>query len=157
MTSHSNHLFEAAWSRVAASHRPSTSAAHCLHFRTFLSFLIFLHLPLVISVHNLLIFLEYLYNNSLSPKVIKNYLASISTWLLITSWTQLPPNTKPSVNTSGVSPLTHPFPPLPEGYLPFKCYTKFLWHATFFLIPFCIGPFSNCLLCFSAHVKYCPS
>ena len=31
-----------------------------------------------ISVHNILVFLEYLYINSLSPKVIKNYLSSIS-------------------------------------------------------------------------------
>ena len=35
-------------------------------------------LPVEVSVHNILVFLEYLYINSLSPKVIKNYLSSIS-------------------------------------------------------------------------------
>ena len=35
-------------------------------------------LPVSLSVHNILVFLEYLYQNQLSPKVIKNYLSSIS-------------------------------------------------------------------------------
>ena len=35
-------------------------------------------LPVSLSVHNILSFLEYLYQNGLSPKVIKNYLSSIS-------------------------------------------------------------------------------
>ena len=35
-------------------------------------------LPVSISVHNILSFLEYLYQNGLSSKVIKNYLSSIS-------------------------------------------------------------------------------
>ena len=40
--------------------------------------MVFMQLPIVISVHNILIFLEYLYSNALSPKVFKNYLSSIS-------------------------------------------------------------------------------
>ena len=40
--------------------------------------MVFMQLPIVISVHNILIFLEYLYNNALLPKVIKNYLSPIS-------------------------------------------------------------------------------
>ena len=38
-------------------------------------------LPVSLSVHNILSFLEYLYQNGLSPKVIKNYLSSISSVL----------------------------------------------------------------------------
>ena len=37
-----------------------------------------MNIPVEISVHNMLVFWEYLYTNSLSPKVIKNYLSSIS-------------------------------------------------------------------------------
>ena len=36
-----------------------------------------MRLPVVLSVHNILVFLEYLYKNDLSPKVIKNYWSSI--------------------------------------------------------------------------------
>ena len=35
-------------------------------------------LPVSLFVHNILSFLEYLYQNGLSPKVIRNYLSSIS-------------------------------------------------------------------------------
>ena len=50
-----------------------------LHFRTFIAFLTFLNLPIVCSVHNLLIFGEYLFTNNISHKVIKHYFSSIST------------------------------------------------------------------------------
>ena len=36
-----------------------------------------MHLPIAVSGYSLLVFLEYLYNNSLSPNVIRNYLSSI--------------------------------------------------------------------------------
>ena len=61
------------------AYRPSTTVSRLLHFRTFLAFLVFMNLPVAMSVHKILIFLEYLYINSLSPKVIKNYLSSIAT------------------------------------------------------------------------------
>ena len=60
------------------AYRPSTTASHLLHFRTVLSFLVFMNLPVAMTVHNILTFLEYLYINSLSPKVIKKYLSSIA-------------------------------------------------------------------------------
>ena len=40
--------------------------------------MIFMGLPVTLTVHNILVFLEYLYKNDLSPKVIKNYLSSIT-------------------------------------------------------------------------------
>ena len=40
--------------------------------------MIFMGLPVGLSVHNILVFLEYLHQNQLSPKVIKNYLSSIT-------------------------------------------------------------------------------
>ena len=43
-----------------------------------MAFLMFLNLPIVCSIHNLLIFGEYLYNNKISCKVIKHYFLSLS-------------------------------------------------------------------------------
>ena len=44
-----------------------------------MAFLMFLNLPIVCSIHNLLIFGEYLHNNNISFKVIKQYFSSLST------------------------------------------------------------------------------
>ena len=68
-----------AWSRIMNSHRPSTNRAHRLYFQTFLAFVIFMGFPVLLSLHNVLAFLEYLYQKALSPKVIKNYVSSLST------------------------------------------------------------------------------
>ena len=68
-----------AWSRIQQAYRPSTSSAHRTHLRTFLSFLYFSNLPSTFTLSNVLAFLEYLYQNHISPKVIKNYLSSITT------------------------------------------------------------------------------
>ena len=71
-TSSSAPLLESAWARVSTAFRPSTNRAHQLHFRTFLAFLLFMNLPVEFLLHNILVFLEYLYQNHLSPQVIKN-------------------------------------------------------------------------------------
>ena len=108
-------MFNTAWHRVTSSYRPSTASAHSRHFRTFLAFMIFMQLPITISVHNILIFLEYLYNNALSPKVIKNYLSSISA---VTSFYHLDtrPLSHPSISRflRSIS-INSPFSPTPRG------------------------------------------
>ena len=80
------HLGQAAWTRIQTAYRPSTEKAHKLHFRTFIAYLIFMDLPIVASVHNLLSFLEYLYQNAISPKIIATYLASIKARASLYSW-----------------------------------------------------------------------
>ena len=55
-------------------HHPGTKT----HFKTFLSVLLFYDLPIEISVRNLLIFLEFLARNAISPRVVRNYFSSIS-------------------------------------------------------------------------------
>ena len=52
-------------------------AAHQRHFRTFMAFIMFMELLVNISLHNILTFLEYLFQNNISPKVIRNYLSSV--------------------------------------------------------------------------------
>ena len=75
-------LAECAWQKIQQAYRPSTTAAHQRHFKTFLSFIVFMDLPRCITPHTILAFLEYLHQNSLSPKVIRNYVASIKTMSL---------------------------------------------------------------------------
>ena len=54
-----------------------TRSAHRTHLRTYLSFVVFMDLPLQFTIHSVLGFLEYLYVNNISYRVILNYLASL--------------------------------------------------------------------------------
>ena len=42
-----------------------------------MSFIMFMELPVCVNLHNILTFLEYLFQNHISPKVIRNYLLSV--------------------------------------------------------------------------------
>ena len=68
-----------AWQKVQTAYRPSTVSSHQRQFKTFLAFIVFMDLPRSLTPHNVLAFLEYLHQNSLSPKVIRNYLSSMKT------------------------------------------------------------------------------
>ena len=76
--------------RTKSAYRPSTKNAHHTHLRTYLSFAIFMQLPVEPSVHSLLAFLEYLHINSFSHKVILNYLSSIKKASIKYSWNSAP-------------------------------------------------------------------
>ena len=71
-------LLEAALDRVQAAYRPSTVASNVRYFRTFQAYIVFMDLSPTITVHNLLTFMEHLHLNTISPKVIKSYISSIS-------------------------------------------------------------------------------
>ena len=60
------------WARIDETFTPTTSSAHLTQFRTFIA--LFFNLPIVISVYNILFFLEYLVRSSISPRVVQNYL-----------------------------------------------------------------------------------
>ena len=90
----SSHLLQEAWTRIHHAYRPSTVAAHDLHFRTFLGYLIFMDLQIDCSIHNILTFLEYLFQSSISPMVISSYLSSIYSKASLYGW--------------DVSPIAHP-------------------------------------------------
>ena len=70
---------DSALARTDTAFRPSTSAAHLLYLRTYVVFLVFLKIPFLFSIYNLLIFGEYLYNNNISYKVIEQYFSSLHT------------------------------------------------------------------------------
>ena len=73
----SSHLLQAALSRTRTAYRPATRNAHLTHVKTYLAFTIFMELPVELNVHSILAFLEYLYNNSVSYKVMLNYVSSL--------------------------------------------------------------------------------
>ena len=72
--------------RIQQAFRPSTTSAHSLHFKTFLAFLIFIDLPITCNAHNILTFMEFLYQNSISPKVISTYISSIHSKAQLYGW-----------------------------------------------------------------------
>ena len=80
MLAASSALASAALQRTESAYRPSTISSHVLHCRTYFSFTFFMGLPPTFTLHSLLAFLEYLYVNHLSPKVILNYLSSLKTF-----------------------------------------------------------------------------
>ena len=69
-------LLTSAWDRVLRAYRPAMDRAHRTHFATYLSVLLFYALPMDLSAQNILIFLEFLMKNHLSPRVVRNYFAS---------------------------------------------------------------------------------
>ena len=73
----SSHLLRAALSRTRTAYRPATRNAHLTHIKTYLAFVIFMELPVELNVHSVLAFLEYLFINSVSYKVMLNYISSI--------------------------------------------------------------------------------
>ena len=117
-------LLDSAWQVIHRAYRPSTLSAHRTHFRTYLAFIIFMDLPKEITLHNILTFLEYLHKNALSVKVIRNYLASISTMASLYNLDHAVV-THPLVNRylRGLS-LHSPFRPTPRGI--FDVHTLYL-------------------------------
>ena len=77
LNSPSSDLLRAALSRTKTAYRPATRTAHLTHVKTYLAFTVFMDLPVEPSVHSVLAFLEYLYTNSVSHKVMLNYVSSI--------------------------------------------------------------------------------
>ena len=129
-------MFEPAWSRIQASVRPSTDKAQELHFRTFLSYMLCMDLPACLSLHNIMVFLEYLYQPSLSTKVIKNYHSSLmsKTRQFGLEHTSLFHPAFP--NFVEVSASIHTLDPLLGGFLTSPLYTGSLLPASSSQTPF---------------------
>ena len=70
-------MAEAAIHRIRIAYRPSTRASHRVHFSTYLAFVLFMDLPLEFTIHSIITFLEYLFINQISYKVMLNYMSSL--------------------------------------------------------------------------------
>ena len=57
--------------------RPSTTSGHRTHVRAYCAFLHVMDLPLTVTLHNLVVFIEYFHQNLISHKVIASYVSSI--------------------------------------------------------------------------------
>ena len=73
----SSHLLREALSGKRTAYRPATRNADLTHVKTYLAFTIFMELPVELNAHSILAFLEYLYINSVSYKVILNFVSSL--------------------------------------------------------------------------------
>ena len=58
--------------RTRSAYRPSTLAAQRMHLRTYLAFVTFMGIQPQFTIQTVLSFLEFLYSNSVSPRVISN-------------------------------------------------------------------------------------
>ena len=136
------HLLTGAWTRIDQAFRPSTASAHCTRFRTFIAFLLFLNLSIVISTHNVLVFLEYLVKSSISPKVVKNYLSSIAS---MASFYRIPHQaiqSEPVKRFLRSISINSSFSPTHRGIFNIHTLTLFLLHVTGYRIHFCSEQFS---------------
>ena len=68
-----------ALSRTRSAYRPSTLAAQRTHLRTYLAFVTYMDIQPQFTIQSVLYFLEFLYSNSVSPRVIANYVSSLKT------------------------------------------------------------------------------
>ena len=59
------------------AYRPSTTSAHRTHVRAYFAFLHIMDLPPTTTLHNIMVFIEYLHQNHISYKVITAYLSSV--------------------------------------------------------------------------------
>ena len=132
-------LLNSAWQKMDQAYRPSTSSAHRTHFRTFISFIYFMDLPMSVTLHNVLVFLEYLHQNSLSPKVIKNYLSSIATMSKAYSIDYTATH-HPAVHTSEAFPLPPLFLPLRGAFLTSQPCMLFQNNVRHYQTPSCSEP-----------------
>ena len=106
--------------RIKAAYRPSTRAAHDTHCRTYLSFVLFMNLPLTFSLHSLLAFLEFLNVNNISPRVIQNYLSSLKHFAKIRGWDISPFHHKLVLDYIHSIAINSSFSPDPKGIFDLK-------------------------------------
>ena len=59
------------------AYRPSTTSAHRTHVRAYFAFLHIMDLPPTTTLHNIMVFIEYLHQNHISHEVISAYLSSV--------------------------------------------------------------------------------
>ena len=78
VTASSTPLLDSAWQIIQKVYRPSTASAHRTHFKSYQAFTIFMKLPIDITLHRVLAFLEFQPTKLTSVKVIRKYLSAIS-------------------------------------------------------------------------------
>ena len=136
--------------RIQQACRPSTTSAHSLHFKTFVAFLIFMDLPILCNVHNILAFMEFLYQNPISPKVISTCISSIHSRAQLYGW-DTSATSHPAVlrYVRSVS-INTKLNPTPGAFLTFPPYIISPCHVTSSLIQFYSGLFFSRLFMVSS-------
>ena len=120
MAAPSSDLALAAWQRIKMAYRPVTRSAHTTHLKTYLSFVVFMDLPLQFTLHSILAFLEYLYVNRISHRVILNYLASLRSLARRYDWDATILSHQLVVSYLKSIAQNTPFNPLPGVFSPYR-------------------------------------
>ena len=97
------------------AYRPSTTSAHRTHVRAYFAFLHIMDLPPTTTLHNIMVFIEYLHQNHISHKVISAYLSSVRSMATLYNL-PLHPFSHPAITRllRSIS-LTSHFAPTPRG------------------------------------------
>ena len=124
------------------AYRPSTTSAHRTHVRAYFAFLHIMDLPPTTTLHNIMVFIEYLHQNHISHKVISAYLSSVRSMASLYNL-PLQPFSHPAITRllRSIS-LTSHFPLPPEESLTSQHYITFPFHVTLGMIPTYIEPSS---------------
>ena len=100
-------------------------------------------LPIEISLHNILAFLQYLHENALSPKVIKNYMSSVHSQAQFYGMKcEIRTHEAVARFLRSISINSKFSPTLGACLMSIHC-IEFHWHAIICLTQFYIGPFSS--------------
>ena len=74
-----------------------------------------MNLPIEFSLHSILAFLEFLYINNMSPRVVQNYLSSLKTFAKLRGWDPLPFEHKLVLDYVRSITINSHFSPVPKG------------------------------------------
>ena len=140
-SSTSSPLIASAYERMKQAYRPSTASAHRTHIRSYFAFLHIMQLYPTTSLHNILVFIEYLHQNLLSYKVILSYVSSIKSMAILYNI--------PSENFSHPAvarllrslSLTSHFAPTPRGLFDIPTLYNILFHVIQQMTLTYTGPF----------------
>ena len=100
--------------RIKTAYRPSPRAAHRVHF-TYLSFPVFMNLSLQFTVRSILTFLEYLFTNHISCRLILNYISSLKSVTRTYHWDITPLSNPLVLSYLRVVRINSTFAPTPRG------------------------------------------
>ena len=132
-------LVKRALSHTKSAYRPSTLAAQRTHLKTYLAFVTYMGVQPEITIQTILSFLEFLHSNSVSPRVIANYVSSLKTVARRYKWDPEPLyHQLVSANLRSIT-INSTFNPTPRGT--FNLNTLASISKAYCRTQFCIGPY----------------
>ena len=133
----------------------STSSPDTL--QVFLSDLIFYNLPIELSAHNLLIFLEFFTKSNLSPKVVRNYCSSVVSLAQFYGWNTAPASHPAVIRFLRAISINSHFRPTPRGVFDIKTMYDISRACDHLMTPLYSGQFFGGFLCLFQACQHSPT